>query len=140
MVCCYDSRTKMKGKTRWFLAVSVILLLAFCHYFLCYVNDLLRHHLKYPSWTWRKGLPRGLGATYISSIKGYGPAFPNLLNSVYHNNGKANKFDSTKCRMETCFNFSKCRGKNRPFKVYVYPQDIFGGQPAPSENYAKVHE
>ena len=40
--------------------------------------------------------------------------------------------------METCFNFSKCKGKNREFKVYVYPEDSFGGQPSPSENYAKV--
>ena len=40
--------------------------------------------------------------------------------------------------METCFNFSKCKGKNREFKVYVYPEDAFGGQPSPSENYAKV--
>ena len=140
MVCCYDSRMKMKGKIRWLLSVFGILAFACFHYSLLYINDHLRQNWKHPRWPWRKGLPRGLGATYISSIKGYDPAFPNLLNGVYHNNGKSGKFDYTKCRMETCFNFSKCRGRDRPFKVYVYPQDIFGGQPAPSENYAKVHE
>ena len=129
----------MKVKTRWILAVCVILIITVYHYFLCFVNDKW-HHLKYSSWIWRKGLPRGLGATYISSIKVYDSVSSGLLNVVYDKNGKNKRFDSTKCRMETCFNFSKCRGKNRPFKVYVYPEDVFGGQPAPSENYAKVIE
>ena len=30
--------------------------------------------------------------------------------------------DNNKCRMETCFNFTKCL-TNRPFKVFVYPED-----------------
>ncbi len=42
--------------------------------------------------------------------------------------------DNNKCRMETCFNFSKCP-LDQPFKVFVYPQI---NQFSPSQNYGKI--
>ena len=80
---------------------------------------MLTRHLKHPSWKWRKELPRGLDASYTSSIE----------------HRKPQKFDTRNCRMETCFNHTKCKGTNREFNVYVYPDDVFG----PSDNYAKVN-
>lgn len=40
---------------------------------------------------------------------------------------------SSNCRMETCFDFDKCR--DRPFKVYVYPVDE---NVPPSSSYSKI--
>lgn len=41
------------------------------------------------------------------------------------------------CRMETCFDFSRCRGE---FKVYVYPQEVSEDNlsPLPSPSYQKL--
>ena len=41
--------------------------------------------------------------------------------------------DNNKCRMETCFNFTKCK-PGKPFKVYTYPDEEY----PPSKNYAKI--
>lgn len=42
--------------------------------------------------------------------------------------------DNNKCRMSTCFNFTKCP-PDKPFKVYVYPDQE---HIAVSQNYAKI--
>ena len=42
--------------------------------------------------------------------------------------------DNNKCRMETCFNFTKCK-PGKPFKVYTYPDEEYQ---SPSKNYAKI--
>ena len=42
--------------------------------------------------------------------------------------------DNNKCRMETCFNYTKCR-PGKPFKVYTYPNDE---HTPPNNDYAKI--
>lgn len=45
------------------------------------------------------------------------------------------------CRMETCFDYSKCNDVHQQFLVYVYPQDTvpaLGNMPPISLNYQKI--
>lgn len=62
---------------------------------------------------------------------------PQLRRIGYNYFGKTN-IVSQKCRMETCFDFSRCR---KDFKVYVYPlaDELSGEIPlTPSPSYQKV--
>ena len=112
----------MKGKNRYIFLLCSLPFLVFFHYFLLYKNKQWTDSLTRPSWKWRNELPRYLGASYTSSIQ----------------RRKPESFNTRNCRMETCFNFSKCKGKDRAFKVYVYPEDVLGGQRSPSGSYEKV--
>ena len=115
---------RRKCKTRYiFIAFGIAFLISW-HYLLCYINKTLTDYLKHPNWKWkwRNELPHGLDASYISSVP----------------RRKSETFNSRNCRMETCFDFTKCKGSDRQFKVYVYPEDILGGQRRPSDSYEKV--
>ena len=100
----------MKGKTRYILLVCGLVLY---HYILRYINDIWTNNLRHPSWKWRNELPYGLDSSYISSTP----------------RRKSDTSNHRNCRMETCFDFSKCKGD---FKIYVYPEDELGGQQPPS--------
>ena len=113
---------KMKGKTRYIFLICGIPILLIFHHLLLYINKNWTDSLTRPSWKWRNELPRYLGASYTSSIQRRKPEF----------------FNTRNCRMETCFDFSKCKGTDRAFKVYVYPEDVLGGQRSPSGSYEKV--
>ena len=107
----------MKGKTRYILLVCGLVLY---HYLLRYINDIWTNNLRHPSWKWRNELPYGLDSSYISSTP----------------RRKSDASNHRNCRMETCFDFSKCKGD---FKIYVYPEDELGGQQPPCESYEKVY-
>ena len=139
----------MNFKKRLGLAISICVLLTFWHYLCCFVNDVLIHHLKYPTWNWHHRLPRGginitvsYSALHFDTSKLTNSQSSRLTSFQEHeydiDDDEGEFWDSKNCRMETCFNLEKCRDK--PFKVYVYTEeDVFGGgQPFPSENYAKV--
>ena len=111
---------KMKGKTRYIFLICGIPILLFYHYLLCYINKVLTNNLRHPKWKWRHELPSGLDSSYISSISRRKLTDP---------------FDHKNCRMDTCFDYSKCE---KGFKIYIYPPDPFGGQSTPSESYEKV--
>ena len=113
----------MKGKTRYIFLICGIPILLFFHWLFLHINEKWTENLKHPNWKWRNERPRGLYASNISSLQRRNPE----------------KFNTEHCRMETCFDFSKCIGKDRAFKVYVYPEDILGGQQRPSESYEKVN-
>ena len=122
MVYCYphSGKMKMKGKTRYIFLICGIPILLFYHYLLCYINKAWTDNLRHPKWKWRHELPRGLDSSYISSIS---------RRKLIEN------FDHKNCRMDTCFDYNKCK---KGFKVYIYPPDPFGGQSNPSESYEKV--
>lgn len=99
----------MKAKKRYLLVLASVAFLA-----LCYFGG---HRLKDDGrLKWRDKLPE-------TAILRSGPTKP--PSEVL--------LDRLQCRMETCFDLSKCRG--RPFKVYVYPEDE---QARPSETYGKI--
>ena len=126
-VCCcysYNSKMKMKGKTRYIFFICGFFILLLYHRFLLSLNKKWTDSLTRPSWKWRNELPRYLGASYTSSIQ----------------RRKPESFKTRNCRMETCFDFSKCKGTDRAFKVYVYPEDVLGGQRSPSDSYEKVEK
>jgi len=104
----------MKLALRYVLILILLVFLALCYY---------RHRWKYDhSSRWRRSLPHTYSGTYQ---KHQPPSMPIPLPEFLQ--------DHNKCRMETCFNFTKCSG--RPFKVYVYPEDEYV---IPSDNYAKI--
>ena len=111
---------KMKGKARWTALLLGLPLLLLYHHLLRYIHKAWTNNLKHPSYKWRNELPRGLDSSYTSSMQ----------------HRKSETFDARNCRMETCFDFSKCA---RGFKIYVYPEGL-GGQPSPSERYGKVND
>ena len=115
---------KMKGKTRYIFLICGIPILLLYHNLLLYINKTWTNNLKHPSCKWRNELPRGVDASYISSTQ----------------RRKPEPFNTRNCRMETCFDISKCKGRDRAFKVYVYPEDVIGGQRSPSESYEKVQK
>ena len=104
----------MKGKTRYILLVCGLVLY---HYLLRYINGIWTNNLRHPSWKWRNELPYGLDSSYISSTP----------------RGKSETSNHSNCRMETCFDFTKCHN----FKIYVYPDDE---RLPPSDQYSKILE
>lgn len=105
----------MQAKKRYILVLSSVAFLA-----LCYFGG---HRLKSDQYTkWKNSLPHTYHGTQQRKWLASMPIPPaDFL------------LDHNKCRMETCFNFTKCSG--RPFKVYVYPDEE---NLVPSENYAKI--
>lgn len=102
-------RTTMNAKKRYFLVLITVAFLAFCYYG--------GHRLKDKSFTrWKDKLAR--------------LDLPEPLPPVP---GARTRVAPAACRMETCFNLTRCR--HRPFKVYVYPTD---DKAPPSESYSKV--
>lgn len=61
----------------------------------------------------------------------------NSVNLKRRTTDKSSRTNYNMCRMETCFDFSKCRGE---FKVYVYPQEVTEDNvsPLPSASYQKL--
>ena len=85
----------MKLAFRYVLILILLVFLALCYY---------RHRWKYEhSSRWRRSLPQTYSGTYQ---KHQPPSMPIPLPEFLQ--------DHNKCRMETCFNFTKCSG--RPFK------------------------
>ena len=107
----------MQAKKRYALVLSFVAFLAFIYFGV--------HRLKTDQISrWQTSLPHTYHGTLQKKWSGLMPIPPaDFL------------LDHNKCRMETCFNFTKCA--NRPFKVYVYPDDEFI---VPSANYAKILE
>ena len=107
----------MQAKKRYALVLSFVAFLAFI-YFGC-------HRLKTDQISrWQTSLPH----TYHGTLQKKWSALMPIPPADF-------LLDHNKCRMETCFNFTKCA--NRPFKVYVYPDDEFI---VPSASYAKILE
>ncbi|XP_026558352.1 exostosin-like 1 [Pseudonaja textilis] len=63
-----------------------------------------------------------------SNERGHGDESPQSRQQL-----KLSVYKNSRCRMETCFDFSKCR--EHGFKVFVYPPE--GGDPV-SESYLKI--
>ena len=100
----------MKCKNRLVLFFAVAFL-AFCYF----GGSRLKSDLTIK---WRKDLIR---THYKNHLKNEWPIPPTHFLLNY-----------TKCRMETCFDFSKCTKK---FRIYVYPDD---DRSPPGEEYSKI--
>lgn len=82
---------------------------------------------------------------YRLKSKGFLPehiTLPSYMSDDEHNHTirrtiKQTEMNYNMCRMETCFDFSRCRGD---FKVYVYPQELMEDNmnPPPSPSYQKL--
>ncbi len=110
----------MQAKKRYLLVLASVAFLA-----LCYFGG---HRLKSDAKTkWKEKLERSLNSHHHHKNQ----------QQTYHNSVPIPPadylLDNSKCRMETCFNFSKCVG--RPFKVFVYPEDEYS---IVSDSYAKI--
>jgi glucuronyl/N-acetylglucosaminyl transferase EXT1 len=103
----------MQAKKRYLLVLGSVAFLA-----LCYFGG---HRLKSDIKTkWREKLHRSHFVNHLPTVMTI-PPVDYLL-------------DNSKCRMETCFNFTKCSG-GKPFKVFVYPDDE---RLTATDNYIKI--
>ena len=91
----------MKLAFRYVLILILLVFLALCYY---------RHRWKYDhSSRWRRSLPQTYSGTYQ---KHQPPSMPIPLPEFLQ--------DHNKCRMETCFNFTKCSSRHLYSSKHVY--------------------
>lgn len=90
-------------------------------------GDVLR---PWPNWTDRAFLPRYAHLDELQTDPGT-PESPRLRRQAW-----STIYKDSRCRMETCFDFSRCRRRGREgFRVYIYPSEK--GDRV-SESYRKI--
>lgn len=115
----------MKAKKRYLVVLALLALLLLCHLSLTRLTVSWSGEKKFRIARWRRRLPRAATSSSSSSPEVDPESildFADRLAAVVGGDGSVTRSEPAEaCRMETCFNFTRCR--NRPFKVYVYPEE-----------------
>lgn len=117
-----EDDAEMQAKQRYVLVFICCAFLAYCYFG---ANKILPHPVREP-----QHLPSFHGHLHNGSLLDF-----ELAQLADHDYEKATV--RRNCRMESCFDFSRCQ---RDFRVYVYPLEpsLTGSTPPLSPNYQKI--
>lgn len=127
----------MQAKQRYILVFICCAFLAYCYFGGYRLKVLL------PTWLWQR-LRAGNGPANPNQLPSFACSLHNRslldweLAQLLHEDNNAIPAVRKECRMETCFDFSRCQGD---FRVYVYPLEplnSLGAAPPVSPNYRKI--